>query len=313
VPIGDLPHVQLIESHHLHHSITHNGRMEASHHWEVGSFLEAAQRLLLEDRARHNLMLGVAQTVMDQPDLYESFEGWVVTDRGKPVAAATRTAPWRLVLADAASPRALDALARSIADTAPNLPGVLGNEPFLTEFVEIWARLTGAKSEEEVRHAVFKLENVTLPSRPPGDARAATRADADLLVRWWHAFIDEADPGGILDPERAGELVDQRLDPRRPQSVWLWVDEEPVSMSGHSGPAFRGARIGPVYTPPEHRGHGYATALVAVQSRHLLESGHDFCYLYTDLANPTANAIYKSIGYQEVAQSGRIRFDYPEA
>ncbi|MGC2239942.1 MAG: GNAT family N-acetyltransferase [Acidimicrobiia bacterium] len=285
--------------------------MEASHHHDARSFLDDAHRLLVEDRARHNLILGVVQTVLDQPDVYESFEGWVVTDRGVPVAAATRTVPWRLVLADATSPRALDALARSVVETAPDLPGVLGNEPFLTEFVEIWERLTGAGAEEEVRHGVFKLDKVTLPPRPPGSARPATRDDADVLVRWWQAFIDEADPGETLDPERAGELVDQRLDPRRPQSVWLWEDEEPVSMSGHSGPAFRGVRIGPVYTPPEHRGHGYATALVALQSRHLLENGHDFCYLYTDLANPTANAIYTSIGYEEVARSARVRFSSP--
>jgi uncharacterized protein len=283
--------------------------MEASHHHDARSFLDDAQRLLVEDRARNNLILGVAQTVLDQPDVYESFEGWVVMDREVPVAAATRTLPWSLVLADATSPRGLDALARSILETAPDLSGVVGNEPFLGQFVEIWCRLTGAEAVEELRHGVFKLERVTLPPRPPGEPRVATERDAELLVEWFRAFILEANPGDGMDPERAGEMVDQRLDPRRPQSVWLWDDGGPASMSGHSGPAFRGARIGPVYTPPERRGHGYATALVAIQSRHLLENGHDFCYLYTDLANPTANAIYKSIGYEEVARSARVRFD----
>ena len=48
-----------------------------------------------------------------------------------------------------------------------------------------------------------------------------------------------------------------------------------------------------MYTPPELRGHGYATALTAELSQRLLdgrlfEGGRRFCFLYTDLANPTA-------------------------
>jgi predicted GNAT family acetyltransferase len=63
-----------------------------------------------------------------------------------------------------------------------------------------------------------------------------------------------------------------------------------------------------VYTPPEHRRRGYATALVAELSRFLLERGHRACFLYTDLANPTSNAIHERIGYQRIADAAEIRF-----
>ena len=74
-------------------------------------------------------------------------------------------------------------------------------------------------------------------------------------------------------------------------------------MSGYSPPVANSIRIGPVYTPPDLRGKGYATALVANQSRRFLEDGRSHCLLYTDLANPTSNAIYRRIGYQQVGES----------
>ena len=60
-------------------------------------------------------------------------------------------------------------------------------------------------------------------------------------------------------------------------------------------------RVGPVYTPPEHRGRGYATSLVADLTAERLSTGLAFCFLFTDLANPTSNAIYARIGYEPVA------------
>ena len=64
-----------------------------------------------------------------------------------------------------------------------------------------------------------------------------------------------------------------------------------------------------MYTPPELRRRGYASALVARLTQHLLDGGRDFCFLYTDLANPTANRIYRNIGYEFVAESADYAFD----
>jgi predicted GNAT family acetyltransferase len=69
-------------------------------------------------------------------------------------------------------------------------------------------------------------------------------------------------------------------------------------------------RVGPVYTPPERRGSGYASALVAATSSAALADGHR-CILYTDLANPVSNSIYRALGYRAVAEGLRYRFDPP--
>jgi predicted GNAT family acetyltransferase len=67
-------------------------------------------------------------------------------------------------------------------------------------------------------------------------------------------------------------------------------------------------RIGPVYTPPALRKRGYASALTAALSQELLDSGRKFCFLFTDLANPTSNRIYQQIGYQAVCDVDEYRF-----
>jgi predicted GNAT family acetyltransferase len=66
-----------------------------------------------------------------------------------------------------------------------------------------------------------------------------------------------------------------------------------------------------VYTPPELRGRGYASALVARVTQHLLDGGRDYCFLYTDLANPTSNKIYVNVGYEYVCDSVDYAFECP--
>jgi predicted GNAT family acetyltransferase len=113
---------------------------------------------------------------------------------------------------------------------------------------------------------------------------------------------------GAPGRDRAEVSVDHKLS--TPESgMLLWEDDgETVSFAGWGGRTPNGIRVGPVYTPPELRGRGYATAVTADLSRRLLASGRRFCFLYTDLANPTSNAIYERIGYRRVCESAEFRF-----
>jgi predicted GNAT family acetyltransferase len=90
---------------------------------------------------------------------------------------------------------------------------------------------------------------------------------------------------------------------------WLWEDDDrPVSMAGHQERAHDWTRIGPVYTPPGNRGHGYASALTAHTSKTLRATGSGVC-LFTDLDNPTSNKIYQAIGYEAVRDFACYDFD----
>jgi len=278
---------------------------------DAATFLAEAEPLLLADEARHNLILGIAGTIRDLPDVYPLRSLWLVRKEDRPVAAAIRTPPYNLILARPESPLALEALAGGIAE---ELPGVNGCVPEADEFARLWARRTGARPRTNMRQGVYALEEVQSLPAVPGSARVATAADHDVVLRWWIAFGDEVLHEGGPGRENAEAMVGHRLStPGRGFLLWE-AGGDVVSLAGWGGATPNGIRVGPVYTPPDLRGRGYATALTAELSQRLLdgrlyEGGRRFCFLYTDLANPTSNAVYERIGYVRAAESAEIVFE----
>ena len=266
-------------------------------------FLERAAPLLA-DEARHNLLLGLAGTLRDNPGLYRDHELWLVEDGSAVVGAALRTPPYNLVLGGG-SEAALAALAR---ETGGGIPGAVGAVPEIDAFVGACARLHGVTPEPRVRQGIYTLDTVVPPDAPAGRPRRATTGDRALLVRWWGEFGTEALGALEQDEEQNARNVDHRLT-MPGNGIALWeVDGEAVSAVGYGSPTPTGVRIGPVYTPPELRRHGYASALTAHVSSEQLAAGRSFCFLYTDLANPTSNKIYVAIGYRRVCDSVQYAF-----
>jgi uncharacterized protein len=143
----------------------------------------------------------------------------------------------------------------------------------------------------------------------PGRRRVAERADFDEMLQLIEAFQHEIGVEWSRDDPRSRRALEGRLDEHPDSGLWIWENEgRTVSLSGYQAATPSGARIGPVYTPPEERGHGYASRLVFEQSQWLLSTGRRVCFLYTDLANPTSNAIYRRIGYQQVCESAELMF-----
>jgi predicted GNAT family acetyltransferase len=275
---------------------------------DARAFLDAAVSLLLEDEARNNLILGVTGTLVEDPDRYAAKRFWVVTDdSGAPAAAAMRTPPYNLLLAPARTDAALETLVGAIED---ELPGIVASHPEVDDFVRLWSQSHAAEPRILRNQGVYALEHVqSLPSAP-GARRAATVEDHPLVMDWMIAFgeevLEEDDPGRT----EARNFVDQRLGGNGTGGFELWEDGgDVVSLSGWGGPTPNGIRIGPVYTPPELRGRGYATSLVAGLSQSLLDGRRRFCFLYTDLANPTSNAVYERIGYVKVCESAMVSFE----
>lgn len=264
--------------------------------------------LLVSSEAENCLLLGVTGTLIDRPEIYEEFHLWAVSEWGIPVGAAAMTPPHNLLLAHSRSEEWLTSLAHFITRQGVDLPGVQGNEPSVDRFCSAWREVQPVEAELEVEMGVHALTEVSRLPPVSGEARRATDDDFALLMDWTSAFLEEADPESphsSLEPTVRSRLG---TDPSR-GGLWLWeASDEPVSLSGYGGRTPNGIRIGPVYTPPEHRGHGYATALVAQQTRWLLEQGRSLCFLFTDMSNPTSNSIYRRIGYRRVANAKRYGF-----
>ncbi len=282
---------------------------QVTRHTDPAAFLAEVSSWLEESEARNNLVLGILGTLVSHPAVYDTFHLWSVRERGSLAGVALVTPPYRPVLADAASPGAVADLAAAIGEDLTAIGGILGNHPTVDWFLDEWHARTGAEPALVTGQGVFVLDTVEDVPRPEGHARPAADVDADVLARWVADFHAEALPDHSSDADWSRRFVALRLsgDPAFGARVWE-VDGRLVSMSTHGSPTRNGIRISAVYTPPELRGRGYATALVADHSRAMLDAGYRLCMLNTDLANPTSNEIYRRIGYRKVAESADYRF-----
>lgn len=278
---------------------------------DAASFLSVAAPVLEHDTAANNLPLGIAQQLVDRPDTYAEAFFWVAAESGRVVGAAMRTPPYPAILANPLHDDVIDAFIATFTGAQPGLPGVIANEPWATSFAAAWTAATGVPWRRSVAQGIYALTAVR-PSRPAaGSARAASPDDRPLLRRWLDAFVAEALQAMPRDEGDIERGIDARMGPGAAGGFTFWeVDGRPVSLTGWMRiPG--GARIGPVYTPSEERGRGYASNLVAEVSAGALERGAEACFLYTDLQNPTSNSIYRRIGYEQVAESSMIRFGDP--
>jgi predicted GNAT family acetyltransferase len=210
------------------------------------------------------------------------------------------------VVAEPGHPRAVEALAEAIAAAEERPPGVVAALPEADIFAAAWTARVGETMKVDTRQGVYELKTVRDRGDAQGSARLATPDDLDLLSGWHEDFVAEAVPHVVGDPEMRRRRMQGAIEDG---GYWLWIDDErPVSMTGVSPAPPKGARIEPVYTPPGDRRHGYATGLVAHVSAQELARGRTACYLHTDLANPTSNAIYMRIGYDWVCEAVDLRF-----
>lgn len=272
---------------------------------EVGDFLEVAGDFLVAREAEHNLILGICSNLRDTPEAFSDAPYLAAVRVGERVAAAAlQTPPFRLVLSEIDDPAAIPLLVADLLDR--DLPAVMGPVEHVRAFVEEWAARGGPAAHLIESERIFRLTAVRPPRPVPGRRRVAMPGDRGLVAAWIEAFMREA--FGVADPAEVAATTDRWL-AGRGRTLYLWEDGEAVSLCGIGGPTPNGIRIGPVYTPPEARGRGYASALVATVSQAELDAGRRFCFLFTDQANPTSNHIYQTIGYEPVRDVDVYRFD----
>ena len=274
--------------------------MDVKRHDTVEGFLEHAGAFLSAREAEHNLILGLSSQLRRVPRLYgaDPFLA-VLEDGGRVVGAVLRAPPHNLVLSELDDERTIEPIVATVRKEFDTLPGAVGPKERVAKFAAAWAASTGAKGRLELAQRIFRVDRVDPPHGVPGWMRPYEPPDRELARGWADAFVAEALPENVPHPESSDEFVDRREhDPDG--GLVFWEDGEPVSMAGFGGLTPNGIRIGPVYTPPELRGRGYASALTAAVTQQLLDGGRRFCFLFTDLANPTSNSIYQRIGYRPV-------------
>ena len=271
--------------------------------------------LLSADAARNTLILTVFDRLRsDGPHAFGERDPQMLTwydAQGDPVGAALRTPPHGFLLS-AVPDEGMTALVDLLADPATGLDGREINlpEPGEAAFTAAWTARTGLEPPRVIeRFRLYRLEKLTEPDPAPlGSPRGATQEDAEFVAACLREFWDEAEPS--MPPE--ARLTELRAIPGRiAEGVFqLWLDASgtPVSLAGLKPIVAGAGRVGPVYTPPEQRGHGYAAGATVAVTRALIERGADEVLLFTDLANPVSNRLYRRLGYRPVSDRARLAF-----
>lgn len=291
--------------------------MRLCHFAEPAGFRKRTHQFLMADEAGHNLMLGISGQMVIDPftQQQQPYLALVEGEAGEPVVAALRTPPHNLVLSRVGDHAALSLLVDDIVARMPDCPGVIGMVPDAERFAILWRKRTGHAYHLNRAERIYQLEQVRPVDGVTGRCRRATLDDLELILDWVVDFQRESGAGGPRPAATAAEAVaalrpgvEARLTGQA-GAFFLWEVDRPVSMAGYARSTPNGICIGPVYTPPEFRRHGYASALTAAISQQVLETGRRYCFLFADLANATANHIYQAIGFQPAGDVDEIAFE----
>ena len=264
-------------------------------------FLDATLEYRDRDPLRTNVLGSVASAAASgEVPAVETFWWLVRDDDDRVVGAAMRTEPYALSLGPMTAACA-EALAASVASVDAHLPAVAGFSASVGAFLGAYAPAGSAKAAlAGQRQVLYAAEAVDVPE-VPGEPVVATEDELELAQRWYLDFTEEVD--GVRMSANSVDRAMLLATVRSGRLRW-WRDEgATVSMAGHATPVRTPGgvvtRVGPVFTPPAQRGHGYAAALTGRLTELLLARG-SAVMLYADADNATSNGVYLRLGYTVV-------------
>jgi len=261
-------------------------------------FLDASGAHLRADPVHNTVLLTVLGTLRERGS--SAFGnaapvfGWHESSGGDVDGAFLQTPPFPLLVARLPEGTAAALIEALSADgRQPNGANVVGSDE--AGFIAAWTAVTGGSATARQRSRLFRLARLIPPDPwPAGAARVASQDDFALLVEWHTAFV-----AGI---RAAGENPDRIVADRLSHSgLMIWeADGLPVAMAGRTREVAGVVRVADVYTPREHRQRGYGGAITSAVTQAALDGGAAEVVLFTDLANPTSNALYQRLGYQPI-------------
>ncbi|TWP47231.1 GNAT family N-acetyltransferase [Lentzea tibetensis] len=267
--------------------------MEAIVHTDRKLFAALVRDRFAEDPVLHTIAISVLNRYVDHPrDGDPELVMVTLHENDELVGSLLRTPPWHVQLTDwpvEAVDLAIDLLRR----IDPELPGAIGPSGTAEAFATRWTD----QAQVNILERLYRLEELEAPDAP-GTFRMAGEDDVPLLAGWRHDFYAEALPS---EPQTASgeEIIRSSLALGYGNALWE-RDGTPVAWATAGPPNNGMSRVGPVYTPPEHRRHGYGAAVTAAVSRWALDAGAEHVVLFADLLNPVSNSIYQRIGYRPV-------------
>ncbi|MEC9071083.1 MAG: GNAT family N-acetyltransferase [Myxococcota bacterium] len=276
-------------------------------HDTVDAFWDLAGSLLMESQSENNRILGFIQGARAGEGRWPDFRLFSVGSGENIVGHALQAAPDATLILSPMAQDIRSCLMDSLVDAGASPGGVSGLEPHVTAFAGEWADRTGVAYDLNLKQGLYEATDIVAPDDAGGQMVMAGEGDAALVTRYVRGFIHDCFPEEA-DPDARAEGIVKRLLPPGHMALWRDAAGEPVSMAARNRETPDTATISLVYTPPEHRGGGYGTRVVAALSRAQLRSGKGACNLNADLLNPVSTGIYHKIGYNRLGESRTYLF-----
>jgi ribosomal protein S18 acetylase RimI-like enzyme len=271
--------------------------------WRLTGSLDEFQHeagALLRSEPVHNTVPLTLLTTLRESGLFAFGDsppvfGWHESEVGAVDGAFLQTPPYPVLVAKLPAGSARELIEELIA-SGKRPAAVNVAAAYETDASSAWATATGGATAVRQRVRLFRLAGLAPPDPfPRGGARVAGQDDRGLLVDWHQAFGRET--GGPV-AENAERTVADRLSH---DGLMLWeADGLAVAMAAMSRNLAGVVRVTCVYTPPEHRRRGYGGGVTTTVSQAAKDAGAEDVVLFTDLANPTSNALYQRLGYRPV-------------
>ncbi|MFX1391812.1 MAG: GNAT family N-acetyltransferase [Promethearchaeota archaeon] len=283
--------------------------MEVKFYEDINKFYNLIIDFLLNKEAENNLILSVLDTVKNNPTRYGEDKPFltIVRQDNKIKLVSLRTPPYNQLISYTEDLKSIDALTDILLRKNIELPGVTGFKDGVKRFIQLWCESKKLKPQLIRNERIYKLEKVTEDFLGTREFFVGTEVNQSLIMNWTINFIKEA----LNETEESiiARSLEGVKDDIKAKKIFLLKDgQEIVSMARKAGKTPNGNLVNLVYTPPDLRRKGYATECVAKLSKHILEEGNTFCFLFTDLMNPVSNSIYQKIGYHPVIDVDEYKF-----
>ncbi|MHA1942583.1 MAG: GNAT family N-acetyltransferase [Candidatus Hodarchaeales archaeon] len=278
------------------------GNMKITYHSDISMFTNLVDSFLQQNEAENNLLFGILSRLKNNIHTYSDTEKPVfitVSKNNKVELVSIRTPPHNQLLSYTDKLNTINFLVEELSKIASDLPGVMGFKAGALRFAQRWVMKNNISYKLDMHERIYQLDKVNKETLGPNHFSLAIPDEKKLLLNYLEAFIKEAlpktSPEEIKRSQKRLELAIEN------QKVYvLKIKEKIVSMVQRAGETPNGQTINMVYTPPAERRKGYATETVAKVSQKILHEGKKYCFLFTDLTNPTSNKIYQTIGYKPV-------------
>jgi len=299
---------------------------------------EAVYDFLNSNSVANSVVLGVlpmffarklgSQEKESEVSVYIAFSGkQAKTSQREVVGVFIVTPPRSLLLGFPAREHVLKKLALHLIQTSDLPPGVTGKKEDVEAFVRILEEVGGKKlktmsGKQSIFHVIKQVnwDNVkpAAGSLVPFSPDSQLQNEMALLwIKEFNRYINKGHPF-LAEEEIINKMSeDTILQCQKNNSLYFWQlpveeggdeKESYVSMGMVKEVPVNGGRISMVYTPPQHRGHNYATNCVAHLSEMLLKS-KDVVAIATDASEVVPNKIYARIGYDSQVRWNDILFE----